>query len=59
MQNQIEKWTRSKEGWIKVNFGGAWLNDTAGVGVIVRSSDGKSQLVVGRRIEARSVDELN
>jgi len=39
MQNQIEKWTRPKEGWIKVNFDGAWLDDIAGVGVIVQSSD--------------------
>ena len=58
MQNQIEKWSCQKEGWIKVNFDGAWLDDTGGVGVIVQSSDGKSQLVAGRRIGARSVDEV-
>jgi len=32
MQNQIEKWARRKEGWIKVNFDGAWLDDIAKVG---------------------------
>ena len=51
-------WNRPETSWIKVNFSWALLEETASVGVICRNSDGDCMVVACRKVEGRSVSEV-